>query len=77
LEFLATFWAMGSVDYQDRGAKLAGLNKGAEQVVHEERGCHDNNTAESYPSKHYQRLAIQKIPIKKGPWRVRSSWSHF
>jgi hypothetical protein len=37
LEFLATFWAMGSVDYQDRGAKLAGLNKVAEQVGARER----------------------------------------
>jgi hypothetical protein len=66
LEFLATFWAMGSVDYQDRGAELAGLNKGAEQVGHEGRGVMTTTQESHIHKKLYHRLAIQKIPISEG-----------
>jgi hypothetical protein len=64
---------MGGVDYQDKGAELAGLNKGAEQFGHDGRGV---MTAAQQTDIHwelYHRLAIHKIPIKKSPWSGRSS----
>jgi hypothetical protein len=68
LEFLPTFWAMGSVDNQDRGAELAGLNKGAEQVGHEGRGVMTTTQESHIHGEVYHRLAIEKIPIKESPW---------
>jgi hypothetical protein len=66
---------MGSVDYQDRGAELAGLNKGARQVGHEGRGVMTITQESHIHKKLSHRLVIQKIPIRKSQWPSRSSWS--
>ena len=54
---------MGSVDYQDRGAELAGLNKGARQVGHDGRAVMTTTQQSHVHGEFYHRLAIQKIPI--------------
>jgi len=64
---------MGGVDYQDKGAELAGLNKGAEQFGHDGRGVMATTQQGQIHEDVYHRLAIQKIPIKKSPWSGRSS----